>query len=760
MSPSGIMIHTDTAMSPDLSVVILFHNEGWIAHRTLRSVARALEYAQARGVRWEAILVLDRPHPRVDDIVRNWREKSGSQCHICPVQFGDPGLARNCGIDRSVGTFVAILDGDDVVGENWLYAGLMACSSTNGVIAHPELNYYFPFDRIIFAHREEDDLGVLLEHNRWTCAIIAKRTAFEEIRYRPHTEAFRYEDWLWNCEAVAKGYQHVVVPRTLIAVRQKQPGNSHNAPDGKQGKTIPPNDLFRTILSTTRNNDSAVSLRGIHTDLQSFGWKYFTKTLAKRILASRFLDPVKRRVTPEIALSIKMFLKESAAGASEIARSFNITSGLPKWAEEEFKELARIEPELRGGVSPRWHRPNSRLHRYVTEPMKLLVESHKARVFVLPWLIEGGADLEAVHYMHAVDGPRFLITTERSPNPWLRLIPDECIHIDIGNNDLSHRERMVLLSRLLLQANPDFIHTVNSPVAFDVFTEWPRAFANIRMYATLFCNEISPDGRECGYAVSHFPRLLDFFTRVSTDNVTFQKQLERTYGLDENMIVAHRMPFSPPHFPMVRLDPGPSGGTERENSPLRLLFAGRFCRQKRPDVAIQVVNELLSEGANVTLDVWGIPFGGETVKVPKRPGIRLMGSFSGIAQVPLVEYDALLLPSLWEGLPNIVIECMGNGVPVIASNVGGLSEIITEETGWLVDEYLTTDGFKRVIREILAGKQCVARKSKKSSEFVAMRHSWSAFLQEARIFYRDRFEADTHSRERSANELPDPLSCH
>jgi glycosyltransferase involved in cell wall biosynthesis len=103
---------------------------------------------------------------------------------------------------------------------------------------------------------------------------------------------------------------------------------------------------------------------------------------------------------------------------------------------------------------------------------------------------------------------------------------------------------------------------------------------------------------------------------------------------------------------------------------------------------------------------------------------------------------------------------MGNGVPVIASNVGGLSEIITEETGWLVHDYLTTDGFKRAIREIMAGKQCLARKSTKSREFVAKRHSWEAFLQEARIFYLDRFEANTHSRKRSANELPNPLSSH
>lgn len=63
--------------------------------------------------------------------------------------------------------------------------------------------------------------------------------------------------------------------------------------------------------------------------------------------------------------------------------------------------------------------------------------------------------------------------------------------------------------------------------------------------------------------------------------------------------------------------------------------------------------------------------------------------------------DVVLLFSKREGLPNVIIESMGVGAIVIASNVGGIPEIVTdEENGFLVD-YGNVSAATAKIRSIL-----------------------------------------------------------
>ena len=49
------------------------------------------------------------------------------------------------------------------------------------------------------------------------------------------------------------------------------------------------------------------------------------------------------------------------------------------------------------------------------------------------------------------------------------------------------------------------------------------------------------------------------------------------------------------------------------------------------------------------------------------------------------EASLLLMPSLEEGIPNVVVEAMAIGLPVISTNCGGVVDLIDEGVnGWIV----------------------------------------------------------------------------
>jgi glycosyltransferase involved in cell wall biosynthesis len=117
--------------------------------------------------------------------------------------------------------------------------------------------------------------------------------------------------------------------------------------------------------------------------------------------------------------------------------------------------------------------------------------------------------------------------------------------------------------------------------------------------------------------------------------------------------------------------------------------AGRLTRQKGYTYLLRALPTLLDRVPNARLVLIGE---GELRNVLQDEAAALGVSkyilFVGATpNVPgyLRQLDVFVLPSLWEGLPTVILESMICGVPVVASDIPGVRELICHgETGWLV----------------------------------------------------------------------------
>lgn len=119
---------------------------------------------------------------------------------------------------------------------------------------------------------------------------------------------------------------------------------------------------------------------------------------------------------------------------------------------------------------------------------------------------------------------------------------------------------------------------------------------------------------------------------------------------------------------------------------MRVTYLGRLVEQKRPDQLVRRWQDLCSQPglAPARLDIYGYDPNGQMLKdlraYVERSGLVELVTIHGeylLADLPgiLAKSDLVVLPSLWEGLPLVLVEAMLRGVPFVASAAGGTEEL-------------------------------------------------------------------------------------
>jgi glycosyltransferase involved in cell wall biosynthesis len=362
-----------------------------------------------------------------------------------------------------------------------------------------------------------------------------------------------------------------------------------------------------------------------------------------------------------------------------------VAPAMPEWLKVELRALGQIDSNLYSdefslGRYAYYSVPQDARLGKLWATLNTTVAGRKfTHVVVGPWLKQGGADLLTIRHLAVLaanaSASVLFITTEPAESPWIGRIPDEVVHLDFGAacGNLADNDQVFLLCRLFIQIDADVIHLINSRAAWETIRCHGQAVSQrSAIFASLFCDDRSERDIPVGYARKFLPECYLHLRKVFCDNTVSARAWAQDLGVPPDL-------FRVLPSPAASLPARPYSCTPDSS---RILWAGRLDRQKRPDLLAAIAREC----PDLSFDVYGVSVLGAnaTNELRRTKNVRLMGEFQSFATLPHHEYRTFLFTSGWEGLPNILLDAVSAGMPIVASNVGGVGDLLTSSAAALL----------------------------------------------------------------------------
>ena len=174
------------------------------------------------------------------------------------------------------------------------------------------------------------------------------------------------------------------------------------------------------------------------------------------------------------------------------------------------------------------------------------------------------------------------------------------------------------------------------------------------------------------------------------------------------------------------------------------LFVGRLHPQKGIELLQSKIDELAPRGSNRRLALVG--------DGPMRAELESWAANCGPEQVQLLgwrpDVDSLMassrlvvLPSRYEGMPNVILEAMASGKPVVCSRVEGSQELLQHD--WLQQTFEVGDSQQMIMlaSRFLDNASIATATGDANQQFVKTHHSWASVVKRYRDHYEDLIHA-------------------
>lgn len=702
----------------DLSIIITAHHEGLVAHKTVLSLLENLERISP-SVTYEIIIGLDSPNDGTKDYFG--RYKDDSRFDILTTDFRDPSQNRNNAVRHSTGEFIMLIDGDDMVSPSFIKTALdLAQNSKKPILIHPEAHLQFGVDEpnctlwiCQNSFSKEKDALIMCYWNRWTNVQFGRREIFIDHPFVPATNGYGFEDFQFNSETRADDIRHLVAPETIAFYRKKsesvQSQHIHHRAVVPKTKLL---DLDYIKSLSTKNLP-------IPTKQSSVRRVAYSSYRTAQAVVNK-IEPIKNLLTP---------IARKALHDKKV-------KVIPIWLIREWKNINHIENQLYPTVGeiaklefhPLSFRQNWTEFGVVFKQLADQVSRRPDYLFLPPEIKVGGTEKLMFNYVKALSlaHPNWQVAIiGKRPPEGLFDIPEKVDFIDFDDTtkNLTTYEKSILWDRFFIQLDPSRIHIVNNKR----WLTWARQHRNLleknnfRLYVSLFMREFTHEkGRILTLADPEIREAWQAIDKVFTDNQNVIDETLSNNAFEPEKFAVHYQPqdLKDINKPKV-IDP---------KKTIRILWASRISFQKRPDILKEIANRL---GDNFIVDAYGAieknQFKPDYFSGSK---VNYKGSFNGIDSIPTQEYGIYLYTSETDGIPNILLEISSKGLPIVASDVGGIKEFVKHgQTGLLVD-MKNISGYTDALNQLASNPEKAKQLTKNSQKLLKEQHSWESFIEQ------------------------------
>lgn len=633
---------------PDISIILNVHNEWKYLQRTILSLRDAVQFSALNGRTFELIVVLD----SADDQTRNlcYKDKLLSFCptQIIEVSFRSLSKSRQAGLEASSGRYIATADADDLISFNFFESCYLVCAGQeNPVIAVQEYIFGFGSNYHIWKYFDSEIINPLkfFPENPFTSRLLAPRDLMVEAGYREpqtsHGEAF--EDWDINNRLIERGAKFKVAPDTVLFYRQRRDG----------------------IMGGLQGTRRVVAFSNLHMperfiDLCAEGYKHIDQY------------PLPPRAE---AMREEFYSRETLVDVIQAANAIDPSI--------RYDDLRSVPMGTNNHPSDRW----GAAYYEVCEKIK---GRKFTDVVLMPYFSLGGGEKYILQIISSIKSQwpdrKFLVITgeQHSKHEFVTPLPEDTVLLDLY--EICHRRdaisaiNIIVLRTLQATASAANLLIKASPFAENFVRQYGRMLRDQRVVFFYFSDgEVRSRGtiRIDGYSFEFISDCLDQFSLVVSDHKRILDLLELRLGEVNvpRVVIPNKCEV---------LEPARQSSSQ--NGTLRLLWASRIAREKRPELVLAIADRIEEVGLDCTIDVYGSPTdGGPKVSMfENRKALRYRGAYSGFASINPQSYDAFLYTTMFDGLPNVVLEALGAGLPVIAPRVGGIPEVVCSENGILV----------------------------------------------------------------------------